>query len=205
LRKLIVELENSKKELPELYVFAHSLGATTATTLVINTSAKLQTEYREKIKHNKENNHPIDKGIKDLLEKNENVNYKLIQKFKTDTLPKSKIRIFLSAPAIGGKNTFIDMEEEIKKRTSFFTTINTCDKMLNKFIGIINKLGVTSLGVNNKEDVYVTCAKYFYPNGYFFYNENFMEHRPHNIFEYMEYPEYKNLIKEYWTFEFPKK
>lgn len=205
LRSLILEMEKATKKLPELYLFAHSLGATTATTLVINTTTKLDTEYDEQILNNRKNKVPIDKGIKDDLEKYENVNYKLIQKFKSLPFPKSKIRIFLSAPAIGGLNTFVDMEDEIKPRISFFSTVNKKDEMLNKFIGVVYKLGVTSLGINKDNDALVTHCLYFSckSNGHFFYNEDFMNHKQHNIFEYIEYPEYNEMIEKFWTFKFP--
>lgn len=205
LRSLIVEMEKESKKLPELYLFSHSLGATTATTLVINTSSKLHTKYSKQILENKKNNDPIDKGIKDNLEKSENVNYKLIQKFKSVPFPKSKIRIFLSAPAIGGLNTFVDMEDELKSRVSFFSTVNKKDEMLNKFIGMVYKLGVTSLGINKDNDALITHCLYFSctSGGYFFYNKDFMSHKAHSIFEYIEYPEYNNMIEQFWTFKFP--
>jgi hypothetical protein len=198
-------MEKESKKLPELYLFSHSLGATTATTLVINTTTKLQTKYSEQILENKKNNVPIDQGFKDDLEKSENVNYKLIQKFKSVPFPKSKLRIFLSAPAIGGLNTFVDMEDEIKSRISFFSTVNKKDEMLNKFIGVVYKLGVTSLGINEDNDALITHCLYFSctSGGYFFYNEDFMSHKAHNIFEYIEYPEYNNMIEKFWTFKFP--
>lgn len=205
LRSLIVEMEKESKKLPELYLFSHSLGATTATTLVINTTSKLQTKYSEQISENKKNNVPLDQGIKDNLEKSENVNYKLIQKFKSTPFPKSKIRIFLSAPAIGGLNTFVDMEDEIKPRISFFSTVNKKDKMLNKFVGVVYKLGVTSLGINKDNDALITHCLYFACSngGYFFYNKDFMSHKAHSIFEYIEYPEYNDMVEKFWTFKFP--
>lgn len=205
LRSLIVEMEKENKKLPDLYLFSHSLGATTATTLVINTTTKLDSKYSEQISENKNNNVPLDQGIKDKLEKSENVNYKLIQKFKSIPFPKSKIRIFLSAPAIGGLNTFVDMEDEIKPRISFFSTVNKKDEMLNKFIGVVYKLGVTSLGINKNNDALVTHCLYFAcsSGGHFFYNEDFMNHKAHDIFSYIQYSKYINMVEKFWTFKFP--
>ena len=198
-------MEKKSKKLPDLYLFSHSLGATTATTLVINTTTKLDTKYSDQISENKKNNNPIDKGIEDKLEKSENVNYKLIQKFKSVPFPKSKIRIFLSAPAIGGLNTFVDMEEELKARVSFFSTVNKKDEMLNKFIGVVYKLGVTSLGINKDNDALITHCLYFScsSGGYFFYNKDFMNHRPHDIFSYIEDAKYNNMVENFWKFKFP--
>ncbi len=103
-------------------------------------------------------------------------------------IPRAQIRIFMSAPAISGIDTFKDMCEEIKGNTAFFSTVNSKDLTLKKFVGIVNGLGSTSLGLNYNCDVMQTKIDYFWDQGYFNYNKETIEIPQHSIFDYMQQP-----------------
>ena len=115
LRQVLHQLESSTSDLPELLIFSHSLGAVVATNTIINTTSRLPGNYSMLIANDTCGGVIINDSIKNELEENENINYKLFQKFSAIPFPQSNIRFFMSAPAISGVETFKDMCEEIKK------------------------------------------------------------------------------------------
>jgi hypothetical protein len=145
----------------------------------------------------------IQDSIINELEEKENSNYKLLQEFSNIPIPTSNIRVFMSAPAISGVETFEDMCEDTKKTTAFFSTVNSKDLTLKKFVGIVNSLGSTSLGLNYNCDVMQTKIDYFWEQGYFVYNKETIAIPQHSIFDYMQQPAYRALVSDFLKYEFP--
>jgi hypothetical protein len=203
LRQVLNRLETSKSDLPELLMFSHSLGAIVATNAIINATSRLPGKYTSQIINDNCVGISMADSTKIALEKKEIVNYELIQKFNAIPLPKSRIRVFMSSPAISGIETFKDMCEEEKKTTAFFSTVNHKDLTLKKFVGIVNGFGCTSLGLNNNCDVMQTKIDYFWDQGYFYYNKVAIEIPQHNLFDYLQQPAYRALVEDFLKFEFP--
>jgi hypothetical protein len=204
LRQIIDQLESSTSELPELLIFSHSLGAIVATNALINSTSRLPGKYSMQITNENCGAVIIQDSINNELEEKENSNYKLLQKFNTIPIPQSNIRVFLSAPAISGVETFKNMCEDTKLTTAFFSTVNSKDLTLKKFVGIVNNLGSTSLGLNYNCDVMQTKIDYFWEQGYFVYNKETIAIPQHSIFDYMQQPAYRALVEDFLKFEFPE-
>jgi len=203
LRQILYQLESSTTELPELLIFSHSLGAIVATNTLINTTSRLPGKYSMYIANDNCGEITIQDSIINELEEKENSNYKLLQDFSNIPIPTSHIRVFMSAPAISGVETFKDMCEDTKKTTAFFSTVNSKDLTLKKFVGIVNSLGSTSLGLNYNCDVMQTKIDYFWQQGYFVYNKETIAIPQHSIFDYMQQPAYRALVSDFLKYEFP--
>lgn len=203
LRQILHELESGTDELPELLIYSHSLGAIVATSALINAISRLPGKYSAQITSDNCGGITINDSIKIELEVNENINYKLIQKYNTIPLPQSQIRVFMSAPAISGIETFGDMCEGEKMTTAFFSSVNPKDLTLKKFVGVVNGFGNTSLGLNYNCDVMQTKIDYFWNQGYFFYNKEAIEIPQHSLFDYLQQPAYRGLVEDFLKFEFP--
>jgi hypothetical protein len=204
LRQILYQLESSANELPELLILSHSLGAIVSTNALINTTSRLPGKYSMQISNDNCGEITIQDSIINDLEEKENSNYKLLQKFNSFPIPTSNIRVFMSAPAISGVETFKDMCEDTKASTAFFSTVNSKDLTLKKFVGIVNNLGSTSLGLNYNCDVMQTKIDYFWDQGYFYYNKETIEIPQHSIFDYMQQPAYQALVEDFLRFEFPE-
>ena len=109
----------------------------------------------------------------------------------------------MSASAISGIETFRDMCEEKKMTTAFFSTVNNKDLTLKKFVDVVSGFGNTSLGLNYNCDVMQTKIDYFWNQGYFYYNKEAIEIPQHNLFDYLQQPAYRGLVKDFLKFEFP--
>lgn len=109
----------------------------------------------------------------------------------------------MSAPAFSVIETFMDMCEEEKKTTAFFSTVNHKDLTLKKFVGIVNGMGCTSLGLNYSCDVMQTKIDYFWDQAYFYYNKQAIEIPQHSLYDYLQQPVYRRLVEDYLRFEFP--
>jgi len=203
LRQILHELESSTDELPELLIYSHSLGAIVATNALINAISRLPGKYSAQITRDNCGGIVINDSIKNDLELNENINYKLLQKFNTIPFPQSHIRLFMSAPAISGIETFGDMCEGNKITTAIFSSVNPKDMTLKKFVGVVNGFGNTSLGLNDNCDVMQTKIDYFWDQGYFFYNKEAIEIPQHSLFDYLQQPAYRGLVEDFLKFEFP--
>jgi hypothetical protein len=203
LRQVLHQLESNKNDLPEMLIFSHSLGSIVATNTIINTTSRLHGNYSMLVSNDKCGEVSINVGIKNELEKKDNINYKLYQKFNDIPFPQSNIRIFLSAPAISGVETFKDMCEDSKNKTAFFSTVNNKDLTLKKFVGIVSGFGCTSLGLNFECDVMQAKIDYFWNQGHLYYNKEAIEIPQHSIFDYLKQPAYRALVKDYLKFEFP--
>jgi hypothetical protein len=204
LRQILYQLESSTNELPELLILSHSLGAIVATNALINTTSRLPGKYSMQISNDNCGEIIIQDSIINELEEKENYNYKLLQKFNSSPIPTNNVRVFMSAPAISGVETFKDMCEETKATTAFFSTVNSKDLTLKKFVGIVNSLGSTSLGLNYNCDVMQTKIDYFWDQGYFYYNKEAIEIPQHSIFDYLQQPAYRALVEDFLRFEFPE-
>jgi hypothetical protein len=140
-------------------LYSHSLGATVMTTALINTFTKMRvaTIISGNIKENWDTlkiKHP------EIIEemKTDPIGYDIAKEFKREPLPKQKIRLFLSAPAIPGENTFIDAKKELLGNLILYSTVNKKDIALTKrktwFLGgNPYKFGATSLGCDYKGEV----------------------------------------------------
>lgn len=205
LRQVIVDLEDASIPLPELYVFAHSLGSTAATTLFINTTSKLQSNFQYYLKNNCGTTAPpiqMSSYTDALMKQSEYINNRLLHKFNTIRLPNTPIRVFLNAAAIPGKSTFTDMCEHKKQNTAIFSGINPNDKTLKKMLGLSRRLGVTTLGLN-KDNEAIEVRKNLFENHHYFSNNTPMTHKEHNIFNYMAEAEFQKLLREFFLYEFP--
>lgn len=152
-------------------IFAHSLGATIATSACINTTSKLD---------------------------NRDISNDLRKKFTQTPIPTIPIKIFLSAPAIPGVNTFTDMDSCFSNKV-VFSTVNNRDRMLSKFKFINPKrLSSTTLGSDYKGEASETKRLFMLKD----FCDNFIYRKvscrkDHDIFTYMRQDEYLKLLKEF--------
>ncbi len=172
LRQILNGLDPSKIGAKDTRIISHSLGATIATTACINTTSKLS------------NGNISD----DLKNKMASPNY---------PLPSYPIKLFLSAPAIPGKNTFRDMNSSFFNKT-VFSTINKKDRMLTKFFLLPARLSSTTLGCNHLFEVKKT-RRFFFKNKLYdnFFYKKVSRRRDHDIFTYMRQKEYLEFLGEF--------
>lgn len=131
LRKLINGIDDKNID---VMIFSHSLGATVVTSALINTVSKLHTysniefdslninECKFKLLNSKE------------LKEEDIISYDIVSSFVKEPIPDRKLKIFMSAPAIPGYNTFIDQCGTKFNNKLFYSTINKNDEMLTKNI-----------------------------------------------------------------------
>ncbi len=124
LRQIITKIS------PEVSVriFSHSLGATLATTTLIDTKAKFQHPRRGS------KSGPITDDLEKIM--------------KLYPPPGREIKVFMNVPAIPGENTFTDLEAAYGKNYWFYVGFNPEDEMVSKR-GIPSKIykqGSTTLG-----------------------------------------------------------
>ncbi len=203
LRKILNALYDDFEN-KEVLIFSHSLGTTISTTAIINTTKKLH--------YSKKNRYLALKNIEDFnqndfinLKKRNYLNYKIIQNMIAEELPKIKTKVFLSAAAIPGHNTFIDMSKKNINNKYFYVTSNINDNALKKkYLGFIEigekRFGSTSLGLGNPEEI--TLVKELFQDNL---EENIAFKKvntngKHNIFDYMQQDSYIELIKK-WYFD----
>lgn len=182
LRKILLGLSKdvNDKEL-EVQMICHSLGATIATSSLINTSYKLY------YKGNEDGSNRIRKALKEI------------------PIPAYPIKVFMSAPAIPGVSTFIDMDTDVMRNKVFFSTVNPNDKSLNKkYVKGLRfpwTLSATTLGMNYNSDAGKT-RMLFNERGL---TENFVfkqvsDQVDHNMFSYLLQPGYRDFIQEFLNY-----
>lgn len=172
LRRILNGLDLSADEFKDVMIISHSLGTTIATTACMNTTAKLS---KGKISD-------------DLKSKMTSSNY---------PLPSYPIKLFLSAPAIPGVNTFKDMNSSFYNKL-VFSTINKKDRMLRKFFLFPAKFSSTTLGCNHQKEVEKTQEVFFennLHNNFFF--DTVSNRRDHDIFTYMRQTEYVEFLGQF--------
>jgi len=205
LRKIISEVENLLILQPRTYVFAHSLGTTIATTLIINPTSKLALKNNLKDNIVQDCNNQTIEILSDRtqqkLEKKYPIHNDLIKLMISNPIPKADMNIFLSAPAIPGPNTFVDICESVAEYKTIFSTINIGDETLKKHfkeplkrLKLFNLLGATNLGVDTLK-LNETKSIYTKKGGQYYFNQEIMTHKEHNMFIYLEKEPYKELIE----------
>lgn len=204
LRKIINSLEPLLKE-KEVYVFAHSLGNTIATSLVTNTVSKLQSKWEYRKDFNPYNLAPSVNKMREVIKNdiNETITYEILSGFHNTPIPKTKIKFFMSAPAIPGYGTFVDFDRANEAYFSFFATLNTGDDILNKRIFHVkigaNRRGRTSLGTKQDDMI---ATKLTFSNKEKFKYEYLQPCFKHDVFYYLQQPLYKSSLKFFFSDKF---
>jgi hypothetical protein len=182
----------------EQFIFTHSLGATVATTALINTISKLHATDNEKQLISKDLS--IEE-IKTAFQRSPLLR-DLANGFKTP-IPSQKITVFMSAPAIPGFNTFKDIDTSNQtnfKNKHFFSTLNLNDEMLTKGIA-----GLSFVNSKNWSSTTLGCNPFEakraseFVNGLNNNNSSFeysfvSKDSDHDIFTYLDNKEYRDLI-----------
>lgn len=207
LREILNGIAGVKTEGKDVNVvlFSHSLGANVVTSAIINTFSKMQlnsTVYDyanvdwDSLKVNQD-------SLTRKLSKNDKLGFEVVKMFKTVKLPKQKITLFLSAPAIAGENTFMDISDSVRNKIKIYSTINKLDPVLQKKnAGVLNEInainagnfGSTSFGCNYNDDC-AAVQDYFDSYGIgdcLRYKE--LKINDHDFFVYLSDPDYRLFI-----------
>lgn len=198
LRKLINGIASSDAE---IIVFSHSLGATIVTTALINTYSKLDTKFQ---REGFVDAQTFFNSCNDRMRNDEPANYSIMDEMLKVPLPDKKVRVFMSAAAIPGYNTFRDMDVTCRANCTFYIPINQKDEMLNKSIlplgiGSPLRFGVTTLGLNYEDDAIYTqqnCFKDHISN--FNYLPFTSNNTDHDILTYMRQTGYVNYVLQFF-------
>ncbi len=209
LRKIINQLP---KDI-EILVFSHSLGTTIATTAFINTSSKLDFPLKDFFV-NKHCSIPILKDPKQFDKKSDDVTKDFVNEMMTEPLPSQEARIFLSAAAIPGENTFRDMDSCSMLNKKWYVGINYCDVMLSKNVArrkfFLIKLLVhptnfsaTTLGLDykrkNDHQGEIEKTKILFDDPKNFITNIVSDNEDHEIFTYMNQDRYIQLIRKWYA------
>ncbi len=210
LRKIISALDSLNKGI-DINIVAHSLGATIATSALINTYSKLDYADNSSLLPIAGSAEKILKNDLKNIPENDEINYDILKYFYKTALPKNKVKVFLSAAAIPGEFTFKDADPEIIKNKCFYVTLNPNDEMVTKkhirqkTLGFENaqpyNLSVTSLGCNYNCDADITKEKYESLTG----NTNCFKIKvasretDHDIFTYMQQPAYTSFLLQFFN------
>lgn len=151
LRKILNSIENRNID---IVLFSHSLGATILTSALINTTSKLDSKIKFTLGKNEDGTSYLvnSQSIKEA----DYLAWDIINSLVKEKIPQGKMKSFMSAPAIPGKNTFINIDDLLFKDKSIYSTINIYDEMLTKSIAnirIVNEsnMSATSLGCDSIE------------------------------------------------------
>jgi hypothetical protein len=213
LRKIINGIDTNVK----MDIIAHSLGATIATTTLINTYTKLHYNRNSTLKVISDKPDEVLKIERNKYFGKDQINYDLLKRFydKENTPPTRAINVFLSAAAIPGQITFVDMDDTIMQNKKFYVTINPCDEMVTKSeirnqvkkksllkVNAINhnRLSSTSLGCNGSNDTDTTKANYIarVPSGIFKISKASIQ-IDHDLFVYLEQNAYQTFLKNFFN------
>lgn len=193
LRKLINGLQSEKVN---VYMFSHSLGATTLTTSLIDTYSKLQLKWK-KLEPANDARTFLAKNEKKLDPVTAEILTRLTDNIPVPTMP---IHSFMSAPAIPGVDTFKDMDRKLMANKKFYVAINRNDEMLNKRFAIKlrpRKHGSTTLGMDDDgqacdtQDMFTGELK-----GNFIVRE-VSNKEDHDILIYMLQPEFGRFVAQF--------
>jgi hypothetical protein len=188
-------------------IMSHSLGATVATTALINTHYKLQTDYDSVIIAAPGS---LSQKYMNSLHAGDRITYDFVLAMRTIPIPSRPMKIFMNVPAIPGYTTFHDMDERIARNCLFYVGWNPKDEMVSKnlipIIGSPAKHGSTTFGANarNKEfgkpevDVVADIFRRFGAVS------NFIECRvgkqkDHDIFRYYQETGFNELLKQFFN------
>jgi hypothetical protein len=182
------------------FVFTHSMGATVVTSALINTVSKLDIK-----RSNKDfiRSKPSQEKLKSKLDP---ITYDIVNGFM-EPIPSQPITIFMSAPAIPGVSTFVDLDTSSNsnfKTKHFYCTINVKDEMLTKEVAKLpfvnkNTFGASSLGCDiidaskTKQILENNCTKFL--NSTFDYKVvcNLVDH---DMLTYLNQEPYLQFIAE---------
>jgi hypothetical protein len=182
LRQILREIKSKK-----IYMISHSLGANIICQSVFNQLSKVPRSFQKESQLFYENSE------------------KQINEF---SVPEEKsFNIALIAPAMPGKNTFIDLfDNNLNKRAqtntyNFIVGFNSNDQILDKFFGLENKFSSTSLGCNLMEVKEV--EKLFNSKGEKSKKLSTVEFSgtEHNISEYLKQDNYELMLKKLYSLE----
>jgi len=198
----------------DVNIIAHSLGATIATSCLINTWSKLDYNSGSSLKANASNRSWVLSQNRNNFNGKDNINIDLLKRFYNTPLPARKVGVFLSAGAIPGLHTFQDLDVKAMKNKFFYSTINQFDEMVTKtdikdevrkrfFIRVsyINafRLSATSLGCNadgeaDKTRVYYNTRLRVKDA---FVTSEVSKEWDHDVFTYLQQPDYKDFLKKF--------
>jgi len=189
----------------DITLYSHSLGATVITSAVINTFSKMQLD--ESIRTHLNDNwldlkrdHP---GEYKAMKKNDNLGFEIVKAFKLEELPKQRITLYMSAPAIPGEHTFADISSGVLSNISVFSTVNKKDPVLTKRnasilgkTGIVNasNFGATSLGCDYNDDRAALQQYFDSHNATDNLHFKSVEINDHDFFVYLNDSNYRSFI-----------
>ncbi len=184
---------------PEIILFSHSFGATVITSSLINTFSKMH--IHRSIRDAADGDFSsLDSNTLKKLKVNDPLGFMMIKRFKQTDLPRQKVTLYLSAPAISGENTFIDMDTIALRNLKVYSTVNKMDPVLTKantgiFRNIIkaSDFGNTSMGCDYNGDCNNVKQCFSNPSCVENSQLNFKEH---DFFVYLNDSIYKASVKK---------
>ncbi len=215
LRKIINGLDDDHVKVD---IISHSLGATIATSALINTYSKLQYNHFSRLKRFADDSARVVNKKNNSFHGKDNMNLFILKEFYKSSLPTRPINVFLSAAAIPGYSTFMDAKAGIITNKKIFVEINVKDEMLTKSeiklqvkkktradISFINEnhLGATTLGCEAGEDsdaleTQLWLKKITGKDESFTY-EIVTPHTDHDVFTYIQDSLYLNFLKRFFN------
>lgn len=203
LRSILNELDSAYN----VRIMSHSLGATLATTALINTHTKLQTDYTLVRQVAPE---CLSQTNMDKLHVEDSITYDFVQSMRTIPIPDRPVKVFMNAPAIPGNTTFCDMEKNVAHNTLLYVGWNPRDEMVSKsLIPIIGKPwrnGSTTFGANSYnqdcETLEVDAVAEIFRG--FGVRKNFISLRSgtqkdHDILSYFRQSCFRDLLKQFFN------
>lgn len=199
-RKILNKLSNIEQS---QYVFTHSLGATVATSALINTVTKLDiTSHDKDLIRSTSSKEKLKRRL-------DAITYDIVNGFK-EPIPVQPITVFMSAAAIPGASTFADIDTTTSsnfRNKHFFSSINAKDEMLTKEVAHLpfvnrNTLSASSLGCDiidaSKTKQIVENPNTKFLNSTFHYRvvSNLVDH---DILTYLNQESYLQYIAEVFT------
>jgi hypothetical protein len=190
----------------EIVLYSHSLGAVVVTSAIMNTFSKMQLNnfvYRY-MNVNWDSIKRVDGDLYRKLKRSDELGFEIASQFKKVNLPKQKMTIYLSAPAISGENTFVNIDSAVLKNINVFSTVNKSDPVLSKKnasflgrVGLVNagNFGATSFGCDSND---CRSVKEFFASRV---DTSKLRYQPlnvddHDFFVYLNTPGYKSFITE---------
>lgn len=207
LREVLNGIQDIKTDGKDVNVvlFSHSLGANIITSSVINTFSKMELNSSIYDYANADlTKRKIDPdSLSKKLSKNDKLGFEIVRMFKAVDIPKQKVTLFLSAPAIPGESTFMDISDSVRNKIKIYSTINKLDPVLQKKnTGILNKInavnagnfGSTSFGCDYNNDC-AAVQDYFdsYGRGDCLRFKE-LKINDHDFFVYLSDPDYRLFI-----------
>jgi hypothetical protein len=194
-RKLLNRIDTNQQM--DVSVFCHSLGATIATSALINTISKLDTKEKIELM-------PDGKGALKLKSTLKNAMLKeIVEGLAGEPLPKRSIKVFMSAAAVPGEVTFSDISTASFNNKTWFSCLNPNDEMLTKNVANLpyvsrHTMSGSSLGCDMMDARRVKNKIESSSIGRFHIREVSLS-VDHDILTYLNQKAYRDFIKDFFN------